>query len=945
MIEGFFLPWLSPARPARAKTRARLLWDREYLYFLAQMEGLPAPPSPGVDPSREEGFSLFLKPEANRPAYFEFITDPAGQRRSLAQAGSGSGDPGKSENGPELPFEAMVHLGNRSHDWTVEGRISWRAFLRAGGRPDPGDCWAFALCRTAGPASGEGVERSTCAPLAQPDFHRTGDYAQLRFVGPSEQPSAPYGLDHRIALLTSRVIGSPDPPLPFRVVPAFPKLKIPCPIAVAREPGTDSLLLAHQLWPWGGAGKILRVRDDPETNVAEELLSLDAIAYGVAFHPDYLKNGYLFVGNNGPMAPGHRKTRVSRYTVSRTAPYRIEPGSETTILEWDSDGHNGGDLTFGSDGMLYVTSGDGSSDSDAHRSGQDLSRLLAKVLRIDVDHPSPGMAYSVPPDNPFVGLAGARPETWAYGLRNPWRITCDRATGDLWVGQNGQDLWEQVYLIHRGENYGWSVMEGGHPFYPDRKAGPTPFTKPLVDHPHSEFRSLTGGFVYRGDAFPELRGAYLYGDWSTGRIWGVKENQRKITWHRELAKTSLQITGFGEGSRGDILICDHGGRALFRLERTPADEVLPPFPTRLSETGLFSSVAGHRVAPALIPYSVNAQLWSDGAYKERYLALPGSQSHIDFTVARGWNFPDLTVIVKSFALDLVEGDPRSRRWIETRLLTRQGGQWAGYSYLWNDQQTEATLVEASGTHREFSIREATGTRLQTWHYPSRAECMMCHSRAANFVLGLSTVQMNKTHDYPGAPDNQLRTLEHLGLFRVDWRSEAVQALREEARGRGLSGPELDAEVRRRSDPPLPREPRFSPLLALPPEKYGRLANPYDPAQALDARARSYLHANCAICHVESGGGNAALELETSTPQARMNLVGLPPLHDSFGIPGAKLLDPGHPERSILLERMGRRGTGQMPPLATARVDVQAVQMLRDWVTGLSPSPEVTSPRR
>ncbi|HVR87094.1 MAG TPA: PQQ-dependent sugar dehydrogenase, partial [Planctomycetota bacterium] len=571
LIEGCSLPWLSPARPPRAKSCARLLWDREYLYFLAQTEGLPSLPSPGVEETRGEGFTLFLKPEANRDAYFEFMIDPAGHPRGLAHSGSGPGDPAQTQNGPELPFEAMIHLGDRTRDWTVVGRISWRAFLREGGRPDPGDCWAFALCRATGPAGTEGRERSAYAPPTQPDFHRTGDFAQLRFVGPPEVPSRPYGLDRRIALLSSRVIGSPDPPLPFRVVPAFPKLKVPCPIAVAREPGTDSLLLVHQLWPWGGAGKILRVRDDPETDVAEELLSLDAIAYGVAFHPDYLRNGYLFVGSNGPMAPGHRKTRVSRYTVSRTAPYRIEPGSETTILEWDSDGHNGGDLTFGSDGMLYVTSGDGSSDSDAHRSGQDLSRLLAKVLRIDVDHPSPGMAYSVPPDNPFVGLAGARPETWAYGLRNPWRITCDRATGDLWVGQNGQDLWEQVYLIHRGENYGWSVLEGGHPFYPDRKAGPTPFTKPLVDHPHSEFRSLTGGFVYHGDEFSELRGAYLYGDWSTGRIWGVKQDQGKITWHQELAKTSLQITGFGEGTRGDILICDHGGSALFRLARTPAD--------------------------------------------------------------------------------------------------------------------------------------------------------------------------------------------------------------------------------------------------------------------------------------------------------------------------------------------------------------------------------------
>jgi glucose/arabinose dehydrogenase len=138
--------------------------------------------------------------------------------------------------------------------------------------------------------------------------------------------------------------------------------------------------------------------------------------------------------------------------------------------------------------MLYVTSGDGSSDSDTHLSGQDLTRLLAKVLRIDVDHPAAAPPMRSPPTIRSSACSGARPETWAYGFRNPWRITCDRPTGEIWVGQNGQDLWEQAYLVRRGENYGWSVMEGGHAFYPAGPQGPTPFTKPMVEHPHSEFR-------------------------------------------------------------------------------------------------------------------------------------------------------------------------------------------------------------------------------------------------------------------------------------------------------------------------------------------------------------------------------------------------------------------------------------------------------------------------
>ena len=186
---------------------------------------------------------------------------------------------------------------------------------------------------------------------------------------------------------------------------------------------------------------------------------------------------------------------------------------------------------------------------------------------------------------------------------------------------------------------------------------------------------------------------------------------------------------------------------------------------------------GHVPEPALIPYTVNAPLWSDGAYKERYIALPGEDSQIEFTASGGWNFPDRAVLVKSFALDTEEGNPRSRRWVETRFLTKQDGEWVGYSYLWNEAQTEATLVEASGADREFVVRvpksaqSPDGVRKQTWHYPSRAECMACHSRAANFVLGLTTLQMNREHDYGKVRDNQLRVLEHLGMLRLNWRAE------------------------------------------------------------------------------------------------------------------------------------------------------------------------------
>jgi uncharacterized repeat protein (TIGR03806 family) len=311
--------------------------------------------------------------------------------------------------------------------------------------------------------------------------------------------------------------------------------------------------------------------------------------------------------------------------------------------------------------------------------------------------------------------------------------------------------------------------------------------------------------------------------------------------------------------------------------------------------------------PALIPYSVNAPLWSDGAHKARWLGLPGSDSKIEYNRGSAWKFPDETVIVKSFALDMEEGKTESRRWVETRFLTRQNGEWAGYSYVWNDEQTEGTLVDASGMSRAFTVKTRDGERKQTWRYPSRAECMVCHSRAANWVLGLSEVQMNKDHDYGGCTDNQLRVFEHLGLFD---KFSNVRHAEEIVHQRGAT-----TEV----------------LAPFQPEKYQKLADPYDKKADLDKRARAYLHSNCAHCHVEAGGGNALFNVDWRTKVEKMKLIDVKPVHHTFGLPNAKLVAPGHPESSVLLHRVSMREPGYMPPLATSLVDREAVEMLREWI--------------
>jgi uncharacterized repeat protein (TIGR03806 family) len=951
VIDHFYLPWLGDqARPAKTKTRAKLLWDREYLYFFADMEDADL----YADVKEHDGmtwnndvFELFFKPAEDRPGYYEFQVNAAGTVMDMFLPRRGAGGYQRFVKDGDFHIDAKVHLRgtlnkwqDRDEGWSVEGRIPWTDFLRTGGRPERGEKWKFALCRYDYSVDFEGPELSTCAPLKGrgiPDFHHFEEYATLTFVGPQAANST--GLTKRIPMTTSRVVGSPDPPPPYRIRKVYPDLPLNWPEIVTPQPGSDRLVLVALDGPYSQT-RIYRFRDDPVAREMETLLTSTDTAYQVIFHPQFASNGYFYVGSNGAAKPGEpKKTRVTRHTMETAAPYKLVPNSAQVMIDWDSDGHNGGAMAFGHDGMLYVTSGDGTSDSDTNVVGQDMSKLLAKVLRIDVDHPESGKPYAVPQDNPFVHMPGARPEIWAYGLRNPWRMTVDAKTGHLWVAQNGQDLWEQAYLVRKGENYGWSVMEGSHPFYPNRKLGPTPLVRPTVEHPHSEARSLTGGVVYYGKRHPELRGAYIYGDYSTGKVWAVKHDGKQVIWHKEIADTRLPITGFGVDHQGEILICDFrrkGEGGIYTLQATPKQSAASTFPGKLSESGLFKSVHRHVMEPSLIPYSVNAVLWSDGAAKQRWLGIPPG-GKIEFTTGRGWNLPDRTVIVKSFYIETEEGNRASRRWIETRFLTRQGGEWFGYSYAWDDAETDGTLVDAQGMDRDFTIQVAKsaehpdGKRVLQWHYPSRTECMVCHSRAANWVLGLTELQMNKPHNYGGVVENQLRVFERIGLFEVNWAGEARDRWRDALKAKGMGEKEANAYVERQSATRGQREPVVSSLLTVAPEKLRKLVDPHDKKEDINLRARSYLHSNCAQCHVEAGGGNAQMELEFTTPLEKTRLVNVKPLHDTFGLKNAALVRPGHPESSVLLHRIAHRDKGHMPPLATRVVDEDAVRLIREWI--------------
>lgn len=332
--------------------------------------------------------------------------------------------------------------------------------------------------------------------------------------------------------------------------------------------GTGRLFVAEQ------GGRIVELRDGrareaPFLDLSELTeASGEQGLLGLAFHPAYEDNGRLFVNytnNSGD-------TVIAEYRAP--APHRADPESARTLLTFDQPfaNHNGGGLAFGPDGYLYIATGDGGSAGDPQGNGQALDTLLGKLLRIDVDSAGAEGGYAVPADNPFINRRDARPEIWAYGLRNPWRFSFDRSTGRVWIGDVGQSDLEEINRASLrgggGANFGWNIMEGTSCFATDdcRRTG---LERPVTQFGHEHGCSVTGGYVYRGTAQPELVGGYFFGDFCSGKVWALDSAIDGFEQPRELLDTDYAISSFGESEEGELFLTDLASGRILRVVAAP----------------------------------------------------------------------------------------------------------------------------------------------------------------------------------------------------------------------------------------------------------------------------------------------------------------------------------------------------------------------------------------
>ena len=687
---------------------------------------------------------------------------------------------------------------------------------------------------------------------------------------------------------------------------AYPGVSFSNPTSLLQAPGDNTRWYVTEQ-----AGRIMMFENTSNVSSTSEVIDLRNVVdtssnvgesglLAMAFHPNFnIDNNEAGFGDvflfyqaskdtTPPVSDDCCLSRLSRFT-SNDGGQTLDPNSETILIEYPNpyslENHFGGQLGFDEDGFLYLTIGDGGQSGDPDNRAQNTANIWGSMLRIDVNNGAP---YSIPASNPFAEdddllcnnltnmdakAEGENcPEIFAWGLRNTWRWSFDRATGDIWAGDVGQGSWEEVNIIQLGGNYGWRIREGQHCYNPSSACQTAGLIEPVAEVQQPVFQSITGGYVYRGTNIPGLVGRYVFGDYVTGRIYSLISDDSG-GWEIDILddSTGFNIASFAEDQNAELYILNYGAGNIYRFIDNSGGGS-SGVPNLLSQTGCVDPANPSQPSSAMIPYDINALFWSDGASKQRWFALPNGQQ-VNVIANQDWEFPVGSVLMKSFTLN--------DEIIETRLLKHHNdGTWAGYTYAWNGAGTDADLVTGG---------RVTPIEGQDWIYPSGGQCLECHTAAAGRALGLETAQLNRDYTYPvsAQTSNQITALANAGI---------------------LSGTPTDVA----------------------------LVNPADETANLDQRARAWLHTNCAQCHQPGGTANVSMDLRYATEFADMNICNVEPQNGDLGINGAQRLSPGDAELSMIVERIGRRGDSfQMPPIGSNLVDTAGVTLITNWINAMS----------
>jgi uncharacterized repeat protein (TIGR03806 family) len=738
------------------------------------------------------------------------------------------------------------------------------------------------------------------APAPAPAPTPTPAPAPVPTPTPTPTPApAPSGLDARPSNMTC-LAGDPPSGVSLDTQRVFPNLPgFTQPILMLQAPGDSSrwyvVQKTGQVRVFDNTANVStastfidisgRLNSDPSSPNDERGL------LGMAFHPDYPTDPRVYLFYTGTDASLGLVDRVSEFRTTNNGA-TLSTGTELVLFNVDDpeSNHNGGNIAFGPDGYLYIGIGDGGGGGDAHGSygnGQLLSTMLGKMLRIDVANSTSSQTYAIPGSNPFAASprcnvsgngadTNARcPEIFAYGFRNPWRWSFDRVSGDLWLNDVGQGALEEVDKVTINGNYGWRCFEGTNPYNSTCGSNPNPIP-PIAQYGRTLGQSTTGGYVYRGNAIPNLYGRYVFADFATGNIWQIpRDTTPTLTLGAgsPARDTNLQISSFAQDTDGELYVVHLGGTLHKIVPATGAGRTIP---TQLSATGCVNPNDPVQAAGGLIPYAPNAPFYADGATKSRWLALPdGQRIDVDQTT-NDFDFPNGSVLMKNFAI--------GSQLVETRLFMRHSdGNWAGYTYEWNAQGTDATRVIGGKTVQVGTV---------SWQFPSESQCLQCHTAAAGRTLGLEIGQLNGDFGYvsSGRTANQLTTLNSIDTL--------------------------------------------TPALTQAPAQLPVIPDPAGPAP-LAERARAYLHSNCSYCHRPGGPVPSDMDLRYTTALDATNACDITPTLGNLGITDPRLIAPGSAARSIVVARVNRTGADAMPPLARHTIDTAGVQLLTGWIDGLT----------